>query len=56
MLSGGFEDEYGAYERHSWLRLPAGAVHMPVSSGGCELYVKTGGLVAAGEHSGERGS
>ena len=54
VLSGGFEDEYGAYERHAWLRLPAGAGHTPVSPGGCELYVKTGGLVAAGQHSEER--
>ena len=54
VLNGGFEDEHGAYERHAWLRLPAGAGHTPVSPGGCELYVKTGGLAAVGEISGER--
>ncbi len=54
MLEGAFADEVGHYERHSWLRLPAGAVHKPRTDAGCELYVKTGGhalLRAAGEDS-----
>ena len=40
VLKGGFEDEYGAYRRYSWLRLPAHARHHPVSPSGCELYRK----------------
>lgn len=44
VLKGGFEDEHGSYGCYSWLRLPVGAAHTPVSPGGCELYVKTGAL------------
>lgn len=43
VLEGAFDDEAGHYEQHSWLRLPAGAVHEARSDTGCELYVKTGG-------------
>ena len=44
VLEGSFADEHGSYEKHSWLRLPDKAEHTPVSSSGCELYVKTGAL------------
>jgi len=29
VLAGEFEDENGTYEKHSWLRLPAGITHTP---------------------------
>jgi anti-sigma factor ChrR (cupin superfamily) len=44
VLQGGFEDEHGAYSRGSWLRLPAGSGHAPVSREGCTCYLKTGHL------------
>jgi len=44
VLDGDFEDEAGRYPIGSWLRMPAGASHAPRSNGGCELYVKRGGL------------
>jgi anti-sigma factor ChrR (cupin superfamily) len=44
VLEGVFEDESGSYHRHTWLRLPAGATHLPRSPGGCEVYIKSGGL------------
>ncbi|MEM9529393.1 MAG: cupin domain-containing protein [Pseudomonadota bacterium] len=44
VLEGSLEDEAGSYSQRSWLRLPAGASHQPMSSTGCTLYVKTGGL------------
>lgn len=42
VLDGEFEDEQGHYPAGSWLRLPAGACHQPVSPHGCKLYVKLG--------------
>lgn len=42
LLKGTLEDEEGSYGELSWLRLPTGATHTPVSPSGCELYVKTG--------------
>ncbi len=44
VLEGDFEDEQGRYGPGHWLRLPAGAEHLPRSQGGCLLYVKRGGL------------
>jgi anti-sigma factor ChrR (cupin superfamily) len=44
VLSGFFEDEYGAYDAHTWVRLPVGFRHSPKTAAGCELYVKEGGL------------
>ena len=46
VLKGSCEDEYGVYEEHTWLRMPAGGRHRPTSAQGCELYVKTGALPA----------
>lgn len=44
VLSGSFSDELGRYQRHTWLRLPPGSQHTPVSDDGCVLYVKRGGF------------
>ncbi len=44
VLDGEFADDSGRYPAGSWLRLPAGALHHPRSDGGCELYVKRGGV------------
>jgi anti-sigma factor ChrR (cupin superfamily) len=44
VLDGALRDDAGAYEKHGWLRLPAGASHRPFSPAGCTLYVKTGAL------------
>jgi anti-sigma factor ChrR (cupin superfamily) len=44
VLDGGFTDEEGTYTSGSWLRLPPGLGHHPVSAAGCTLYVKTAGL------------
>lgn len=44
VLDGGFEDQYGSYRRHSWLRIPAGESIAPTSTGYCEVYIKEGGF------------
>lgn len=44
VLDGEFEDEAGVYPAGTWLRIPAGGAHAPVSPRGCELYVKEAGL------------
>jgi anti-sigma factor ChrR (cupin superfamily) len=44
VLEGRLEDGEGFYEQGSWLRLPAGYQVTMKSSGGCELYVKEGGV------------
>jgi hypothetical protein len=44
VLAGALFDESGNYEKHNWLRLPAGATHRLNSPAGCELYIKTGAL------------
>lgn len=44
VIDGEFTDENGSYSEGSWLRMPAGSVHHPHSTGGCTLYVKTAGL------------
>jgi anti-sigma factor ChrR (cupin superfamily) len=46
VLEGGFEDEYGSYRRHSWLRFAPGAGHTLRSDSGCTLYVKRAGSPA----------
>lgn len=44
VLDGEFTDEAGTYSQGSWLRLPPGLSHHPLSVAGCTLYVKTAGL------------
>jgi anti-sigma factor ChrR (cupin superfamily) len=44
VLEGEFADEAGTYAAGCWLRLPAGSMHHPRSTGGCTLYVKRSGL------------
>ena len=44
VLRGAFSDEHGRYDRHTWLRLPAGSRHTPETETGCLLYVKSGGF------------
>jgi anti-sigma factor ChrR (cupin superfamily) len=43
VLAGEFADEAGSYPTGTWLRLPAGASHAPVTATGCTLYIKRGG-------------
>lgn len=44
VLSGEFSDRQGRYERHGWLRLPAGSSLTPEGAAACELYIKEGGF------------
>jgi hypothetical protein len=44
VLRGCFADEYGSYNRHSWLRIPAGGSLRPQGTEPCELYIKEGGF------------
>ena len=44
VLEGALQDEVGRYPQGTWLRLPPGESHAPTSPGGCELYVKIGGV------------
>lgn len=44
VLEGAFSDEAGDYGQGSWLRLPAGSRHRPVTREGCLLYVKVDAL------------
>jgi hypothetical protein len=44
VLDGGFADDYGSYQRHSWLRIPAGGSLRPRGTEPCELYIKEGGF------------
>ncbi len=46
VLSGVFEDEYGAYPEGSWYRAPHMSRHHPFSTRGCTIFVKTGHLLA----------
>jgi anti-sigma factor ChrR (cupin superfamily) len=41
VVEGGYADEHGIYPAGSWLRLPPGHHHSPVSEAGCVLYLKT---------------
>lgn len=43
VLAGELRDESGRYGAGAWLRLPAGSSHRLQSTGGCTLYLKTGG-------------
>jgi anti-sigma factor ChrR (cupin superfamily) len=44
VLHGAFEDQQGAYDAHTWIRLPSGSIHHPRTSAGCGLYIKEGGF------------
>ena len=44
VLDGSFEDDYGRYDTHTWMRLPTRFSHHPRTQEGCELYVKEGGF------------
>ena len=44
ILAGSCEDAEGRYDVGTWLRLPHGASHAACSEGGCELYIKEGGV------------
>ncbi len=44
VTKGEFVDEHGAHPAGSWCRFPVGATHDPRTIGGCEIYVKEGGL------------
>jgi len=43
VLEGEFRDESGRFEAGTWLRLPPGCRHTPVTEAGCTLYIKRGG-------------
>jgi len=42
VVEGAFQDEHGSYPRGSWVRLPVGTAHAPLSPTGCRLFVKVG--------------
>jgi anti-sigma factor ChrR (cupin superfamily) len=44
VIDGSLEDEDDRYSAGCWLRFPAGASHRPMTSCGCTLYTKLGGL------------
>jgi anti-sigma factor ChrR (cupin superfamily) len=44
VLDGMFSDETGTYGTGCWLRFPRASSHRPVTSDGCTVYVKRGGL------------
>jgi len=44
VLKGGFEDQFGSYRSHSWLRIPAGESVTPTGGQYCEVYIKEGGF------------
>ncbi len=44
VIDGTFQDEHGDYPAGSWLRNPHLCEHMPFSTDGCTIYVKTGHL------------
>jgi anti-sigma factor ChrR (cupin superfamily) len=46
VLDGELRDENGRYPKGAWLRVPPGAELDAASPGGCELYVKAGGVLA----------
>lgn len=47
VLSGALEDEDGAYPAGTWLRNPPMSRHMPFSTQGCTILMKTGHLTMA---------
>lgn len=44
VVEGGFSDEAGSYEQHTWLRLPPGSAHTPIATMPTRVLVKTGHL------------
>ena len=44
VVDGAFVDLQGAYGKGTWLRLPAGASHVPRTKEGCIVYIKEGGF------------
>ncbi|WPC06427.1 cupin domain-containing protein [Pseudomonas benzenivorans] len=44
VLEGVLEDEFGTYPVGTWLRIPPGSRHTPLSTAGCLTYVKLGHL------------
>ena len=44
VLGGSFDDQFGSYRSHSWLRIPAGESLVPISRQYCEVYIKEGGF------------
>lgn len=44
VLEGSYQDEYGHYGTHTWVRSPHGSSHLPSSPEGCLLFIKTGHL------------
>ena len=44
VIDGILEDEHGKYPKGTWLRSPEGTDHLPFSTEGCTIYVKTGHL------------
>ena len=44
VLEGEFTDAEGIYPKGTWLRIPPGGFHAPITRAGCMVYVKTGHL------------
>jgi len=44
VLDGEFSDADDSYEKGTWLRIPPGGAHTPVTAPGCMVYIKTGHL------------
>jgi anti-sigma factor ChrR (cupin superfamily) len=44
VIEGEFADEEGVYPAGTWLRIPRGGSHSPVSLHGCRLYIKQSGI------------
>ncbi len=44
VLAGERADDQAVYAAGTWLRFPVGGIHEPLSSPGCTLYAKHGGL------------
>lgn len=44
VLEGVFQDEFGNYPKHTWLRNPHLSTHNPFSEQGCFILVKVGGF------------
>lgn len=42
VLDGIFQDEFGNYPKHTWIRSPHLSTHNPFSNEGCTILVKTG--------------
>lgn len=44
ILKGSIQDEFGSHGEMTWLRYPTGVEHTPVTTEGCEVYIKRGGV------------